>query len=190
MPYRYTEEELQDILKRQAVNLDNFQRNSGRGLPAATIKVMEKARGIKLDSDGAPVPKKIAKRQKYGNLPTEADGIQFQSKLEAKYFVELDLRRKAGEVKYFLRQVPFHLPGGVIYRVDFLIVSYHTGFSGGVQLRREGARDLRNVEPMVVEYVDCKGVDTQDSKNKIKMVQAMYGVTIQIVRKVKSHRTL
>lgn len=190
MPYRYTEEEYADILKRQSVNLDNFQRNSGRGLPPATVKAMEKARGVKLDTDGAPVPKKLVRQQKYGNLPTEADGIQFQSKLEAKYYVELELRRKAGEILYFLRQVPFHLPGGVIYRVDFLIVSYQTGFFGCEQLRREGARDLRDVEPMVIEYVDCKGVDTQDSKNKIKMVQAMYGVTIQIVRKVKSHRTL
>jgi hypothetical protein len=190
MTYRYSEEELADIKRRQAINLENFQRNSGRGLPEATIKEMEKADGVKRDEHGAPVPKKIAKRQKYGNLPTEADGIQFQSKLEAKYYVELDLRKKAGEVLYFLRQVPFHLPGGVIYRVDFMIVSYHTGFTMGVQMKREGARDLRDFEPMIVEYVDCKGVDTQDSKNKIKMVQAMYGVTIQIVRKVKSHRSL
>lgn len=189
MTYRLTEEDLADLRKRQDTNLANFQRNSGRGLPDATVKAMEKASGNKLDADGAPVPKKT-RRQKYGNLPTEADGIQFQSKLEAKYYVELDLRRKAGEICYFLRQVPFHLPGGVIYRVDFLIVSYHTGFTMGVQMKREGARDLRHVEPMVVEYVDCKGVDTQDSKNKIKMVQAMYGVTIEIVRKVKSHRSL
>lgn len=178
MGYRYTEEELADIKARQATNLANFQRNSGRGLPAPTIKAMEKASGNKLDEHGAPVPKKITRRHKYGNLPTEADGINFQSKLEAKYYVELDLRRKAGEVLYFLRQVPFHLPGGVIYRVDFLIVSAFGIGGAGFDM------------PKLIAYVDCKGVDTQDSKNKIKMVQAMYGVKIEIVRKVKSHRKL
>src|SRR6266849_8054718 len=171
MTYRYTEEELADIKKRQAMNLANFQRNSGRGLPEATVQVMEKAAGVKMDEHGAPVPKKIARQRKYGNLPTEADGIQFQSKLEAKYYVELVLRHKAGEVLYFLRQVPFHLPGGVIYRVDFLVVV--PPYTGAFQ-----SRSNYDPEAVVIEYVDCKGVDTQDSKNKIKMVQAMYGVSI------------
>lgn len=58
MPYRYTEEEYADILRRQGENLANFQRNSGRGLPAETIRTMEKAGGVKLDENGAPVPKK------------------------------------------------------------------------------------------------------------------------------------
>lgn len=64
MGYRYTEEELADIKARQKVNLDNFQRNSGRGLPEATIKTMEKATGIKHDDDGAPVPQKLKKAAK------------------------------------------------------------------------------------------------------------------------------
>lgn len=190
MTYRYTEEELAVIQKRMDTNLSNFQRNSGRGLPEETVKAMSKAAGVKLDEHGAPVPQKSGRGDKYSNIPTEVDGIKFDSKLEAKYYVELDLRKKAGDVLYFLRQVPFHLPGGVIYRVDFLIVS-HTGFPMGVQMKREGARDLRNHEPMVIEYVDCKGWDTAAGKNKIKMVEALYpGVKIEIVRKVKSHRKL
>lgn len=170
MTYRYTEAELADIIKRQGANLSAFQRNSGRGLPVQTVKVMEKADGLKRDEHGAPVPKK-ARRSKYSNIPTEADGIKFQSKLEARYYVELDLRRKAGEVLYFLRQVPFHLPGGVIYRVDFMEVG----------LRPHGCLWIR--------YVDCKGVDTQDSANKIKMVQAIYGVKIELIRKVRKLRS-
>lgn len=186
MTYRYTEEELADIKARQATNLANFQRNSGRGLPEATVKEMEKADGLKRDEHGAPVPKRISK---YANVPMEADGIKFASKLEARYYQELEFRRKAGEILYFLRQVPFHLPGGVIYRVDFLLVSYHTGFTGCEQLRMEGARDLRHVDPMVIEYVDCKGWDTQAGKNKIKQVEAIYGVKINLVRKVRKLRS-
>jgi hypothetical protein len=174
MPYRYTEEDLADIKKRQAVSLDNFQRNSGRGLPAETVKAMEKAAGVKMDENGAPVPKKIRTNpNKFGNVPTEVDGITFQSKLEARYYIELTLRQKAGDLLYFLRQVPFHLPGGVIYRVDFMEVSPSRTEDG----------DL--MDQVHVRYVDTKGRDTQDSKNKIKIVQSMYGVHIDIVRKVK-----
>lgn len=205
MTYRYTEEELADIKKRQAVNLANFQRNSGRGLPEATVKAMEKASGVKHDDDGAPVPAKLKKvrtarvkallaglpppRGKYSNELTEIDGIKFHSKLEARYYVELELRRKAKEVLYYLRQVSFPLPGGVVYRLDFLEVGYHTGFTGGVQMRAEGALDLRNFEPMYIRYVDTKGHETREGKNKIKMVQAIYGITITLVRKVKKHRS-
>ena len=56
MTYRYSEEDLADIKKRQDANLGNFQRNSGRGLPEATVKAMEKGAGVKLDEHGAPVP--------------------------------------------------------------------------------------------------------------------------------------
>lgn len=61
MGYRYTEQELADIQARQKVNLDNFQRNSGRGLPEKTVKEMEKAAGVKMDDNGEPVPQKLKK---------------------------------------------------------------------------------------------------------------------------------
>lgn len=191
MAYRLTEEDLARIQSKQATDLSNFQRNSGRGLPAATVKAMEKAAGVKMDEHGAPVPKAIRKG-KYHNLPTEADDIKFHSKLEAKYYVELDFRRKAGDLLYFLRQVPFHLPGGVIYRVDFLEVSLHHEYAA----QMTPAPKMRALDkslgftPLQIRYVDCKGVDTQDSSNKIKMVQAIYGVEIELVRKVKTHRKL
>jgi hypothetical protein len=56
MTYRYSEEELADIKKRQATNLANFQRNSGRGLPKETLEHMEKAAGVQMDENGNPVP--------------------------------------------------------------------------------------------------------------------------------------
>lgn len=188
MTYRYTEEELADIKKRQAVNLANFQRNSGRGLPVQTVKTMERADGVKRDTDGAPIPKRVRKG-KYSNDITEVDGLKFHSKLEARYYVELELRRKAKEVLFYLRQVTFPLPGGVVYRLDFMEVGYHTGYTGCEQLRREGALDLRDVEPMWIRYVDTKGHETREGKNKIKMVEALYRIDITLVRKVKKHRS-
>lgn len=61
MGYRYTEEELASIKKRQAMNLESFQRNSGRGLPEQTVQAMEKAAGVKMDEHGAPIPQKVGK---------------------------------------------------------------------------------------------------------------------------------
>ena len=42
---------------------------------------------------------------------------------------------------------------------------------------------------MTIKYVDCKGFDTQAGKNKIKQVEALYGVKIELVRKVRKLRS-
>ncbi len=58
-------------------------------------------------------------RHKYGAKPTTTHGIRFDSKRESAYYDNLLLRVQAGEVIVFLRQTPFHLPGGIVYRCDF-----------------------------------------------------------------------
>ena len=58
-------------------------------------------------------------RHKYKAMPTTVDNIRFDSKKEAQYYRELVARQKLGDVVFFLRQVPFHLPGGVVFRCDF-----------------------------------------------------------------------
>lgn len=97
---------------------------------------------------------------KYGNVRTERDGQKFDSKAEARYFDQLMLAQRAGEVAMFLRQVPFHLPGGVKYVADFLI--FHAGGT--------------------VEVVDVKGVETESFRAKKRMVEALYPVTIEVTR--------
>lgn len=87
------------------------------------------------------------------------DGIVFDSKKEARYYGELLLRRRAGDIAFFLRQVPFHLPGNVRYVVDFQ-VHYPDGR---------------------VEWVDVKGVRTQLYKVKKRLVEAQYPVQIREV---------
>ena len=49
------------------------------------------------------------------------DGILFDSKKEMQRYRDLVMLQKLGQVLFFLRQVPFRLPGGVTYRVDFVI---------------------------------------------------------------------
>ena len=59
-------------------------------------------------------------KHKFRAIPTELDGIKFASRKEAKRYRELRLLEKSGELLFFLRQVPFHLPANVKYVCDFL----------------------------------------------------------------------
>lgn len=108
-----------------------------------------------------PVEKK--KRNKFGAVATEVDGIKFPSKLEANYYAQLKLRVRAGEVLYFLRQVPFYIPGGVRYVVDFM------------EVHADGS----------VHYIDTKGKETETFKIKKKLVEHHYPVMIELVNKVR-----
>lgn len=98
-------------------------------------------------------------KHKYHAKPCETDGIRFDSKKEAKYYSELKLRIRAGEIVFFLRQVPFDLPGGVKYRVDFQ------------EFHADGT----------VHFIDVKGMQTDDFIMKKKMVESLYPVEIEIV---------
>lgn len=93
---------------------------------------------------------------KFGATRTEVDGIKFDSKKEAARFSELRLLEKSGEVLFFLRQVPLHLPGGVKMVVDFLIF-----WSDGT-----------------CEFEDVKGMRTPIYIAKKKMVESMYPIEI------------
>jgi len=97
---------------------------------------------------------------KYQAKPTVVDGIRFDSKGEARYYQELKLRQQAGEIVFFLRQVPFHLPGGTKLVVDFQ------------EFHKDGS----------VHFVDFKGMETEAFKIKKREVEAAYPVTIEVVK--------
>lgn len=99
------------------------------------------------------------RKHKFNAVKTELDGINFDSKKEARYYVELKLRMKAGEVIFFLRQVPFDLPGKVKYRIDFQ--EFHS----------DGT----------IHFVDVKGKKTEMYIAKKKMVEALYPIEIEEV---------
>lgn len=95
---------------------------------------------------------------KYRNTPVIEDGQRFDSKLEARCYRELKLRQDLGEIYLLLRQVPFHLEGGVVYRADFFVVPYFGE----------------------IEVIDATGMMTQAKRNKLKQVQARYGVEVKL----------
>lgn len=91
-------------------------------------------------------------RHKFNAVRTESDGYKFASKKEAKRYKELKLLQQCGDVVFFLIQVPFRLPGGVKYIVDFEIF-------------------WANGE---VTFEDVKGFETDTFKMKRKMVEELY----------------
>lgn len=110
--------------------------------------------------ESAPsVPLEAPRKSKYNAVLTEALGIKFHSKKEARYFLELVCRQKAGDVTYFLSQVPIRLPGNTKYVVDF--VEFHADGS--------------------VRYIDVKGCKTDMYKLKRKQVEALYPIVIKEV---------
>ena len=121
-------------------------------MPESMRKLVE-AKNVPRESEGSP------RKSKYGNSPTTVDGIRFESKREARYYEQLKLRKQTGEINFFLRQVPFHLPGGTRYVVDFL--EFHT-----------------NGE---VHVVDAKGKETQVFRLKKREVEHHYPIRIETV---------
>lgn len=96
-------------------------------------------------------------RHKFNAQPTLEDGIRFDSKKEAQYYQELKIASQNGPVLFFLRQIPFDLPGGIKYRCDFQV------------FWRDGT----------VSFIDVKGHRTKQYINKKKQVEALYPITIE-----------
>lgn len=102
---------------------------------------------------------------KYNAQPVVIDGIRFASKLEGRFYSNLKLLERAGEVVNVELQKPFVITinGRVIctYRCDFAFY------------------DLKLKKPRIV---DTKGMDTPVSRLKRKLVEAQHGITIELVR--------
>lgn len=101
-------------------------------------------------------------RHKFNAVRCERDDKKFASKLERSYYDSLMIQQKSGSVIFFLRQVPFELPGKVKYVCDFQVF-------------------LANGE---INFIDVKGRDTPLSIAKRKMVESLYPINIEIVTKV------
>lgn len=104
-------------------------------------------------------PAAVPKESKYHAVITEAMGLKFRSKKEARYYLELVCRQKAGEVLYFLTQVPLRLPGNTKYLVDFQ------------EFHADGT----------VHYVDVKGRRLDAYIKNKKQVEAIYPIKIEEV---------
>jgi len=96
---------------------------------------------------------------------TVVDGIKFPSKKEADRYEELKLLKAAGEVKWFIRQPRFDLPGGVVAVFDFLIVT---------------GSPVKDSDKEWVTVEDVKGRDTPSGIRNRKQVEAIHGVKVEL----------
>jgi hypothetical protein len=95
-------------------------------------------------------------RHKFHAKRCEADGKKFASQKERSYYHQLKLQQTAGDVLFFLRQVPLEIAGGVKYVADYLVF-YSDGHA---------------------EFIDVKGMRTQTYIAKKKMVEDLYPIEI------------
>lgn len=109
-------------------------------------------------------------RNKYGAKKAKRGGRTFDSKAERAYADRLELLQKAGEVAFWLEQVPLRLDGGTIYKLDFLV--FECGEDGVFELRwldvkspatakettfRMKKREVEHKYGIEIECIDARG---------------------------------
>lgn len=104
------------------------------------------------------------RRGKYANIPTEIDGIKFQSKLEATRYSYLSVLQKAGEISELQMQVPFKLEVNGI-----LICKYIADFT------------YMKAGEYIVEDTKSPATITPEFRLKAKMMKAIHDIDILIV---------
>ena len=127
---------------------------------------------------------------KYGNEPTEFNGILYHSKREAEYAEELAWRERAGEVRNIRIQVGVPLCAG--RRIGHpLPVVYHPSGRRAVHVldfvfeEKKGTKGTKGTPPVhywSTTHVEVKGYDTPVGKLKRAVVEAMLGVEIKVVK--------
>jgi len=109
----------------------------------------------------------MSPRSKYGAKKTTVDGITFDSAAEAKRYAHLKLLERVGEISDLKLQEPFACKVG---DRGLVVCTYRADFSYFDERERR-----QRVE-------DVKGMDTPLSKLKRKLVHAIHGVEVEIVR--------
>lgn len=96
------------------------------------------------------------KKNKYGAVKQTYDGYSYDSKMEANYAYQLDMRKKAGEIESWQRQHKISLDINGVH-----IANYFVDF---VVYFKDGRK----------EFHEVKGVETDLWKMKWKITKALY----------------
>ncbi len=95
----------------------------------------------------------------------------YASKKEATKAQELDLRVKAGDIDFYLEQVPFKLPGKTKHLVDFVTF-------------RKDLKVMNSAKTFFlfeVCFIETKGRDLELGKIKRRQTEELFGITITVV---------
>lgn len=108
-------------------------------------------------------------RSKYGNKKVKLDGHTFDSKLEAKYYQELLIRRRSGEIKDFTLQPKFELQPS--YKRNGKTVRKIT-YSADFKIEHADGS---------IEVVDIKGHITKEFALKRKLFEFKTGLKLTVL---------
>jgi hypothetical protein len=112
-----------------------------------------------IEPKAAQATKRGGRNGKYGNVKTEADGMTFDSKREARRWMTLRMEELAGTIQKLERQVVYPLVVNGLHICDYRADHVY---------ERDGA--------VVVE--DSKGYRTQEFKLKAKLMMACHGIAV------------
>jgi hypothetical protein len=121
------------------------------------------------------LPPQRIRPTKYGNEPVMHEGVQFHSKGELRRWLELRLLERAGLITLLRRQVPFPL---VIDGKPIRIRS--AGYPRGRACRYTA--DFAYIENGIRKVEEFKGMDDTASRLRRAVVEAIYGIEIEVVR--------
>ena len=151
----YTKEELQEALARNpGLLIMNPELDGVSGIPRTDSHMDTGA--------NQPATSKMRNQRTNG----------YQSKKEADFAEQLSIRQKAGEVWFWLEQVPFKLPGGAKHRVDFMVF-YPVTVLQEINIPFYVGRAW--------ELVEIKGRDLPMGKLKRKQTEQLYNVKITVI---------
>lgn len=110
------------------------------------------------------------RKSKYGNKKVTLDGHKFDSKAEARYYQQLKLRRRAGDILFYELQPRYRLQhpfekDGVKHRA----IDYVADF------------EIHHIDGSI-EVVDVKGVKTDVFRMKEKMFHKKYPHKLTLVQ--------
>ena len=119
-------------------------------------------------------------RNKYGNKKVEKDGILFDSRKEASYYLYLKTRKMAGEIENLRMQVPFELIPAIYETQTVHLKTKDKTVEKCVQKAVHYVADFvyTDVATGKETVVDTKGYRTKDYILKKKIMRAFLGIAI------------
>lgn len=119
---------------------------------------------------------------KHRNIRTTLDGMSFQSRLEAKLLPEYKLRQKANDIAWFIRQPRFDLPGGIIYKADYLAVFKESVVDIEIFVNKITPKTLSKIEIIQQNYPVKLKIKPTDRYNKLDEKQIEGGIKYYLKR--------
>ena len=113
--------------------------------------------------------KTTAKQSKMKNVPTEVNGIQFDSKHEAQRFQKLKLLHEAGEIQ------------GLRLQQEFMLIPAYTTPDGAHIRGEKYIADFTYWQDGKFIVEDAKGHRTKEYIIKRKQMQDTHGITVREV---------